>query len=296
MEKENSSSLLLPTLPSIGDGILLPRPFREAGVLVGDRGFLSYMTPTTSSVQEQRIPIFVAGFYDPGIIPIGGKYLLANQDITSLIRASHNQEDTLLSNGINIRFTRLDQADEVKKELQKAFNKAGIAPYWRIETYKEYDFTKDLIGQLHSEKNLFSLLAVIIIIVACSNIISMLIILVNDKKTEIGILRAMGASSWSIAAIFGWCGIVMGSIGSLIGTLAALLTLKNLNPLIDLLSRLQGHEMFNPMYYGETLPTELSLQTLVAVIVATTCISCLAGLIPALKASLLRPSAILRSE
>jgi lipoprotein-releasing system permease protein len=124
----------------------------------------------------------------------------------------------------------------------------------------------------------------------------MLVILVNDKKIEIGILRSMGATSWTIATIFGWCGMVMGCLGSLIGTIAAMVTLKNLQPLINLLSKIQGYEMFNPIYYGETLPAELSFETLGLVILATALISCLAGLIPAVKASLLRPSAILRSE
>ncbi len=295
-EEKDTRHFVLPASATLGEGILLPRNFREAGILMGDRGFLAYMTPTTSSIQEQRIPIFVAGFYDPGVIPIGGKFAIVNKEITSLIRSSHNQEQALLSNGINIRFNHLDQADEVKNLLQTALNEMGIAPYWRIETYREYEFTKDLIGQLRSEKNLFSLLAMIIIIVACSNIISMLVILVNDKKIEIGILRSMGATSWTIATIFGWCGMVMGCLGSLIGTIAAMVTLKNLQPLINLLSKIQGYEMFNPIYYGETLPAELSFETLGLVILATALISCLAGLIPAVKASLLRPSAILRSE
>ena len=204
---------ILPSDTYSGDGVLLPKGFKESGTLVGDRGFLSYYTPTASSVQEQRIPIFIAGFYDPGIIPIGGKYVLVNMDITSLIRATHNQEDKVLSNGINIRFNNISQADHVKAELQKAFKNLGIDKYWHVETYREYEFTRDLMQQLRSEANLFTLISIVIIIVACSNIISMLIILVNDKKLEIGILRSMGASSASIAAIFGLCGVVMGILG-----------------------------------------------------------------------------------
>ncbi len=288
--------LTIPSDPHNGDGILLPKSFKEAGTLMGDRGYLSYFAPTISSVQEQRLPIYVAGFYDPGIIPIGGKYVLATQEVTSLIRASHNQEDTTLSNGINIRFDNLEQADQIKAELQAAFDKAGIARYWRIETYREFDFTKDLIQQLHSERNLWTLIATVIIIVACSNIISMLIILVNDKKLEIGILRSMGASSTSIALIFGLCGMVMGMVGSMLGMSLAILTLHNLQGLLDLISRLQGHQLFNPVFYGNTLPSEVSVEALIFVVIATTIISLLAGLIPAAKASMLKPSSILRSE
>lgn len=288
--------LNLPSDPHLGEGVLLPKPFKESGVLLGDRGFLSYMTPTTSTIQEQRIPIFVAGFYDPGIIPIGGKFVLANRDVTNLIRTSHNQEDTTLSNGINVRFANIEDADKIKEQLEKNFKDAGISKYWKIETFREFDFTKDLLQQLRSDKYLFTLIAVVIIIVACSNIISMLIILVNDKKVEIGILRSMGASSTSIATIFGLCGFVMGIIGSLLGTFAALFTLKNLQTLVILLSKMQGHDAFNPVFFGDTLPNEISFEALSFVLGATALISILAGIVPAVKASLLRPSAILRSE
>lgn len=281
---------------SFGDPVLLPKGFKESGALIGDQGYLSYFTPTPSSVQEQRIPVYVAGFYDPGIMPIGGKYILAGRSLTTLIRGSYQQENTHFSNGINVRFDNLAEAPKVKAKLQEAFQQAGIAPYWQIETYQDFDFSKDIIQQLKSEKNLFSLISLVIIVVACSNIISMLIILVNDKKLEIGILRSMGASSASIAIIFGICGMVMGAIGSLVGILASLVTLRYVNELVGFMSRIQGYDLFNPIFYGTTLPTELSLEALMFVIATTVIISLLAGIVPAFKASMMRPSAILRSE
>lgn len=293
---QKSSQLFIPSDSDMGEGVLLPRSFRDSGAMVGDRGVLSYYAPTLSSVQEQRLPIYVAGFYDPGIIPIGGKFVLANPEVINLIRASHTQEESSLSNGINVRFDHLEQAEDVKAALQQEFERAGIAQYWKIETFRDFDFTRDLIQQLGSERNLWTLIATVIIIVACSNIISMLIILVNDKKVEIGILRSMGASATSIAFIFGFCGVVMGVMGSVIGTLMALVTLKNLQSLIDFISFLQGHQMFNPVFYGNSLPSELSFEALAFVIAATAFISLLAGIIPAVKAGLVRPSAILRSE
>ncbi|MBA3239003.1 MAG: ABC transporter permease [Parachlamydiaceae bacterium] len=290
------TQLTLPTIEGMGDGILLPKSFRTSGLLLGDPGYLSYYAPTVSSVQEQRIPVFVAGFYDPGIIPIGGKFVLTSKEITTLIRSFYNQEEVTLSNGINVRFDNTDNADLVKEKLQQAFDAAGIASYWKIETYKEYEFTRDIIQQLQSEKRLFTLLATLIIIVACSNIISMLIILVNDKKLEIGILRSMGATSFSIALIFGTCGVVMGAVGSLLGMGAALITLKNLQSLVNFIGHLQGYEMFNPHFYGETLPSEVSFEALAFVLTATATISLIAGVIPAIKASLLKPAAILKAE
>lgn len=286
----------LPSTSEWGDAILLPKSWKESGALIGDRGYLSYQTPTASSIQEQRIPVYVAGFFDPGILSMGGRIILANPQIVSIIRSANPMDDSPHSNGINVRVDDLDEAESIKAQIEKSFVDSGIDRYWDVQTYREFEFTKDFLQQLRSERNLFTLISMVIIIVACSNIVSMLIILVNDKKMEIGILRSMGATSKSIAAIFGFCGIVMGLIGSLLGIGLALITLKNLQILIDFISRVQGFEMFNPTFFGDTLPNEVSIQALGFVLTATALISLIAGIVPAVKASLLRPSAILRSE
>ena len=288
----------LPTPNHFGNPILLPKSYRDAGAAVGDLGSLGFSFPTASAIQELKVPIYVAGFYDPGIIPSGGKFAIANQELVSEIRSAQGQEGSHIfpTTGINIRLADRDQADAVKAALIAQFEAKGISPYWKVDTYKDYEFSRDLIKQLGSEKRLFSLLAAIIIIVACSNIISMLIILVNDKKKEIGILRSMGATSLSIMIIFGTCGIVMGVAGSLIGTLAAFVTLQNLQSIVDLISRIQGYEMFNPLFYGDTLPSKISVEAFMFVVGVTGIISLLAGVIPAVKACLLKPSATLRAE
>lgn len=282
-------------LPTQGEGILVPKSFRDVGVLLGDKGHLSYYTPTASTIQEQKLPVYVAGFYDPGIIPIGGKFILASPETTNLIRSSHNQEEGV-TNGFNVRFSDLNRANEIKAFIQEGLKKAGIDRYWDVQTYREYEFTKDLLQQLQSDKTLFMLISTVIIIVACSNIISMLIILVNNKKLEIGILRSMGATSRSIATIFGICGIVMGATGSIIGTFLAFLTLTNIDVLVSFLSKIQGHNAFNPMFYGETLPNEMSVEALLFVIGVTSILSLIAGIVPAVKASIMNPSSILRAE
>ena len=62
----------------------------------------------------------------------------------------------------------------------------------------------------------------------------------------------MGATSASIATIFGICGIVMGVIGSILGTLAALVTLRNIQVIVDFISRIQGYDMLTPYFMGIT--------------------------------------------
>jgi lipoprotein-releasing system permease protein len=279
-------------------GVLLAKSYLDNGVKIGDRGYLSYSSTTSSSLQEHRLPIFVQGFYDPGVFAVGNKCILAPSFVPQTINASSSSFnlDKTQSNGVLVWFSDLASAEAMKGQIQDHLAVLGIGSYWKVTTFREYDFAKDLMEQFQSDKYLFALVGIIILIVACCNIVSMLVLLVNDKKKEIGILQAMGASRLSIAAIFGACGMALGVLSSLVGIGAALVTLRYIDSVVRLLSYLQGHEAFHTTFFGKSLPNTLSHDACLFLLIATPVISLLAGLIPAIKACFLRPSEILRSE
>ncbi len=279
-------------------GVLLAKNFIDSGVMIGDRGYISYSSTTTSSLQEHRLPIFVAGFYDPGVLSVGNKCILVPPFVTRTINASSSSFnlDKTQSSGVLVWFNDLQSAEAIKQQIVLGLKEQGLEKYWKVTTFREYDFAKDLMEQFQSDKYLFALVGLIILIVACCNIISMLVLLVNDKKREIGILQTMGASRFSIAAIFGICGVAMGILSSALGTVAALLTLHHIDAIVQLLSFFQGHEAFNASFFGKTLPSHLSGNAVTFILIATPLISLIAGLVPAIKACRLRPSEILRSE
>ncbi len=289
---------LLPINDEKETGVLLAKSFLDNGVMIGDRGYLSYSSATSSSLQEHRLPIFVSGFYDPGILSVGNKCILVPPFVTNAINSSSSSFnlDKTQSNGVLVWFNDLNTAEDVKNQILLALSERGLEKYWKATTFREYDFAKDLMQQFQSDKYLFALVGIIILFVACCNIISMLVLLVNDKKREIGILQAMGASRLSIASIFGICGVAMGILSSIIGTTAALFTLHHIDSIVQLLSYFQGHDAFNATFFGQSLSSELSNNAVTFILIATPLISLLAGLVPAIKACRLRPSEILRSE
>lgn len=274
-------------------GLLAPKSFRDAGVRVGDRGVISYQALTPSRIQEQRIATYISGFYDPGLM--GGRFFLANGKIVRALRSAQQQEETLQTNGFQLESVDIAEVEPMKKVLQQALFDRDIAAYWHIESFRDYDHAKDLLQQLSSERHLFTAISMIILLVACSNIVSMLILLVNDKRHEIGILRAMGASSGSIAIIFGLCGMVMGILGAFLGTFFAFFTLHHLDALLGWIAHLQGYEAFNPLFYGNSLPKAMHYPTLWGVLLITTFLSLIAGMVPAWKSSRIAPAHILRS-
>lgn len=287
-------------LPSLKDDtpILLPKSYQDHGASIGSTGTLNYVAPSAASSQEQKIPVQVVGFYDPGILAVGNKCILVPSSVTRSIAASSQtfSPDGTPTNGFFVWTKDLKNTKEIQSQIIKNFEKAGISSYWNVVTFEEFEFSKDLLVQFQSDRTLFLLIASIILIVACSNIISLLVLLVNDKKKEIAILQSMGASFKSIATIFGICGASMGILSCLFGVLAAIFTLHNLDHLVALLSAMQGRAAFNPAFFGNSLPNQISWEALSFVLIATPLLCLAAGLIPALKASRIRPSSTLRSE
>ncbi|MBF8263267.1 MAG: hypothetical protein HW387_932 [Parachlamydiales bacterium] len=282
---------------SIGQPFLLPKAYRDMGVRIGDGGTLNFSAVGAASAQEQRIPVRVAGFYDPGLFSMGGRCLIVPPSITRTIHAASQtfSPDGTPTNGIGIWIGSNDE-DAQKLKIEEKLREANLLSYWKVSTYKDYEFSKELFQQFRSDRTLFLLIAVLILLVATSNIISLLVLLVNDKKKEIAILQSMGASGKSVAAIFGLCGLTMGAVSSIIGTAAAIFTLHHLDIVVHWLSALQGHAAFQPAFFGQSLPNQLSPEALLFVLISTPLLSLLAGLIPALRASRIRPSMALRQE
>jgi lipoprotein-releasing system permease protein len=292
---KKNNKIYLPKIDNFSS-IILPKSFRKNNVLVSDRGYISYSAPFASTTQEIRIPIYVAGFYDPGVFPIGNRFIITDSSIPREINSILNNisYDNTSNNGIFLWLNDIKNTNTIKNEIVNELKKENLLDFFEVSTYKDFEFSKDMMQQFQSDKTLFTLIAIIILIAACSNIISMLILLVNDKKKEIAILRSMGASKKSVALIFGILGALTGVFSSILGFTLAIFTLKNLNFLINILSKIQGHNFFNENFFGLNMPNNLSISSLIFIIITTVILSIFAGLVPAIKASKINPSKTLR--
>jgi ABC-type transport system, involved in lipoprotein release, permease component len=123
----------------------------------------------------------------------------------------------------------------------------------------------------------------------------MLVLLVNDKRKEIAILRSLGASTRQIATLFALAGVIIGLLGFLLGTLIAWVTMAYVGDILQLIGHFQGFDAFDMLLHGADLPSTISSEALSFVGLATLLIALIAGLVPAVRASLLNPSELLKS-
>ncbi|WP_042013141.1 lipoprotein-releasing ABC transporter permease subunit LolE [Aeromonas fluvialis] len=130
-----------------------------------------------------------------------------------------------------------------------------------------------------------------VVAVACFNIVSTLVMAVNEKRSEIAILKTMGASPGQIRLTFVIQGMVNGVAGALLGALLGGLLSSKLTQILSVVEKLIGHRFLNPdIYFIDFLPTELHMEDLLIVTGAAILMSLVATLYPAWRASGLVPS------
>ena len=138
---------------------------------------------------------------------------------------------------------------------------------------------------------------VLVIGVACFNIVSTLIMAVKDKQDDIAILRTLGANNSFIKRIFIWYGLQAGMKGCLIGIVLGVLFALNLTRLIQGLERLFDKKLLSDgIYFVDFLPSELHWQDVLLVLAAALLLSLLASLYPANRAAKLQPAQVLSNH
>jgi ABC-type lipoprotein release transport system permease subunit len=276
--------------------VVLPKVFQDAGCAVGDRGAICSSMLGGAGQQQKQVPVRVVGFYDAGVMPLGGRILFTPRACVESLSSGWMAAEAPSLQGVHLLGLQQGELDRTKAAIVERLDEAGALPCWKVETYREFEFAQELFQQFQSDRTLFSLIAIIVLAVACANIVSFLVLLVHERRREIGILRAMGASTASLAVVFGGAGLVMGLGGACIGTVLAVLTLRHLDLLVAFLSALQGHPAFHASFFGGRLPNELSFSALLFVWWVTPVLAFCSGLLPAWRACRLQPSAILKNE
>ena len=138
---------------------------------------------------------------------------------------------------------------------------------------------------------------VLVIGVACFNIVSTLVMAVKDKSGDIAVLRTLGAKDGLIRAVFVWYGLLAGLLGSVAGTVIGVVVALQLTPIINGLETLIGHRFLSgDIYFIDFLPSELHPLDVVYVLATALVLSLLASWYPARRASNIDPARVLSGQ
>jgi lipoprotein-releasing system permease protein len=264
-----------------GDAVILLGRELARALAVGPGDSITAIAPQGAMTAVGLVPKMrqytVAGIFEVGMYEYDSSVayvpLAAAQDFAGL-------GDRVT--GIEVK---LDDPFAAREVGQAVAARLGF-PYWVRDWM---DMNRNLFAALQLEKLALFVIVTIIVLVAAFAIIGHLILLVAEKRKEIGILKAIGAAGGSIAAVFFAVGLTIGGVGTLAGSVVglALIWLQNTYKII----RFAGD-----VYQIDHLPMKLTVQDFLLVVTATLVISFLATILPARRAGALAPADVLRYE
>ncbi len=189
---------------------------------------------------------------------------------------------------VNVKLSDPFLADAVAERIEDKL------PY-RVDTW--YKNNEPFLAALEQEKLAMFVILTFIILVAAFNITSTLIMVVMEKRRDIGILRTLGARGSTIVFIFVIEGLMIGLGGTALGLVLGIALALNLNPVVDGLSRLLGRDPFpDVIYYFDKIPVAIMPWDIFWVALAAVLLSLVSTLYPALSAMRLDPVDALRYE
>jgi len=148
-----------------------------------------------------------------------------------------------------------------------------------------------LYQDIQMVKSLMYVILLLVIAVACFNIVSTLVMAVNEKRGDIAILKTMGASKWMLRGIFIVQGAFNGLVGCLLGTVVGIYIASNLTGIVKFIETIIGHKFLSgDIYFIDFLPSHLIYEQVIFVAIAAFIMSVLSTLYPAWRASNIEPA------
>ncbi len=242
------------------------------GAFIGDE--LELMTSVVARPKRFKISgIFKSGMYEYDL----------NLAYVDLETASSVFGTQARANGIGVELNDTASAVDVKRELKGVLPVSYVVRTWM-------DLNQNLFSALRLEKLAMFIILTLIVIVAALNIISTLTVMVTEKRKDIGILKAIGATRNRIMLIFSFQGIIIGALGVTLGAIMGI-------GLAWLLDKFRFPILPENIYYGiNYLPVKIGMADSASIIIAALFISFMASIYPAYQAARLDPVDALRYE
>jgi lipoprotein-releasing system permease protein len=270
----------------IGSGVA-----KKLAITLGDEIQLLLPPPQENSDVKQAFSSPISHHVEVvGIFKFGGTIddTLAYIPITQANDVMGYQEDETQS--IRLKITDVFSAPKIARQVGYKFDHYVYITNW-TQTQGH------LFNDIQLVRMVMFIVLVLVIAVASFNIVSTLIMAVNEKQGDIAILKTMGASSATIMLAFITQGLVNGVLGSLIGALSGVYLALNLTDIISSLEQLLGMTFLSgDVYFINYLPSVLHYSDVYATVITALIMSLLATIYPAWRATKIEPAQVLGQQ
>ncbi|MDB6103804.1 MAG: hypothetical protein JWO52_3803 [Gammaproteobacteria bacterium] len=255
------------------------------GLDVGDS--LTVLIPAVSAdgAPSPRLrELTVAGIFEVGRAEQGTLVFANIDDVRALTPGAGSGE------GLRIRFRDALSAPALAAQLRPKLPGG----------FELFDWTQDNANYFRAvkiEKTMMSLILLMIVAVAAFNIVSMLVMVVTDKRTDIAILRTFGTSPRRIMGVFMTQGLVIGWLGVALGLTVGLSVALHIDTIVPFLEQTFHFQIFDADVYDmPNIPSDVRWPNVVAISVSALLLTGAATIYPAIRASRTAPAEALRYE
>ena len=259
---------------------------RQLGVRVGD--VVTLVAPsgqvTPAGVLPRLKQMTVAGLFHSGHYEYDAALALMHvEDAQRLLRLEG-------PTGVRLKLHDLHQAPAVARELAHTLTEHLVLRDWTQQNKTWY-------AAVQLEKRMMFIILTLIVAVAAFNLVSTLVMTVQDKRADIAILRTLGASPRSIMAVFVVQGALVGVVGTLAGLLLGLAVAWNIDVIVPAIERLL-HTSFLPqdIYLISHMPSDPQAADIVPIALISLVLAFVATVYPSWRASRVNPAQALRYE
>jgi lipoprotein-releasing system permease protein len=260
---------------------------QSLGVSVGDK--VDLMIPLASVTPAGILPRFrrftVCGIFQVGMYEFDRGLVLINlRDAEALYRMGDKVS------GVRLKLHDMFKAPQVVREVARELPGIYYISDW---TRQHANYFKAVA----TEKTVMFLILSLLVGIAAFNIVSTLVMVVQEKQADIAILRTLGAPPRSVMLIFMVQGSVIGFVGTAAGVALGVLLALNVQTLMPILQAVTGHQFLDPsIYYISDLPSQLKSSDVLRISLLSLALGLLSTLYPAWRASRVQPAEALRYE